>query len=75
MSRESLRDQLAYEGFTSEQANYGVSNISVDWNEQAVKSAESYLSFSSFSKKSLTRQLRYEGFTKKQTAYAIKKVF
>lgn len=42
--------------------------------ENALKKAESYLSFSAFSKKSLKEQLDYEGFTTKEIEYAIDNV-
>jgi hypothetical protein len=44
----------------------------VDWNAQAVKSAENYLSFTSFSCSGLKQQLSSsagDGFTKAQAAY------
>lgn len=47
--------------------------VTVDWNEQAAKSAESYLDYTAFSRKGLVDQLMFEGFTKKQTEYGVKK--
>lgn len=35
----------------------------MDWNEQAVKKAKSYLEYSSFSLPDLIDQLQYAGFT------------
>lgn len=49
----------------------------VDWNEQAVKSARSYLDFKSFSCNGLVDQLSSsygDNFTEKQAKYAAKKV-
>ena len=40
-----------------------------DWNEQAAKKAESYLSFTDMSRSRLIDQLEYEGFTSEQAAY------
>ena len=40
-------------------------------NEQAAKSAEQYLSFSSFSRQGLIDQLMYEGFTQEQAEYGV----
>lgn len=68
-SRNGLIKQLEYEGFTNEEAVYGVDNISVDWNEQAVKKAKSYLDLMAFSKSGLISQLEYEGFTYEQAVY------
>jgi hypothetical protein len=39
--------------------------------EQAVKSAESYLDFSSFSRQGLIDQLEYEGFTHEQAVHGV----
>ncbi len=70
-SREGLIGQLEYEGFTTEEAEYAVDNITVDWNEQAVGSANSYLDFTPFSQQGLISQLEFEGFTSDQAMYAI----
>jgi len=48
-----------------------VDYLNVDWNEQAYKSAESYLDFSSFSAGELRDQLEFEGFTPEQAAYGV----
>ena len=61
--------QLEVEGFTSEQAKHGVDSCEVDWNEQAAKTAESYISYSSFSRSGLIEQLKFEGFTSEQAEY------
>ncbi|WP_240666792.1 Ltp family lipoprotein [Longirhabdus pacifica] len=46
-------------------------NIEVDWNEQAVKPAEQYLQFSSFSRSGLITQLKFEGFTTEEATYGV----
>jgi hypothetical protein len=54
-----------------------VEHLHVNWNEQAVKEAESYLKTSSFSCQGLTEQLSSEAgskFTPAQAEYAAKKV-
>jgi subtilisin family serine protease len=46
----------------------------IDWNEEAVKSAQSYLSSQSFSRKGLIKQLESsygEGFTHAQAVYGV----
>ena len=77
-SRESLISQLEFEGYTDEQAEYGVNyleeNNLVDWNEQAVKKAQSYLKFMSYSRDELIGQLEFEGFTSEQAEYAADQV-
>ena len=70
-SRNGLIEQLEYEGFTNEDAVYGVDNITVDWNEQAVKMAKTYLNIMSFSRSGLIEQLEYEGFTHEQAVYGV----
>jgi len=73
-SREGLIDQLEYEGFTPQQAEYGVAQSGANWNEQAAKKAESYLKYSSFSREGLIDQLEYEGFTPQQAEYGVRAV-
>ena len=68
-SYSGLIDQLEYEKFTTEEATYGADNCGADWNEQAAKSAESYLNYTSFSRDGLIDQLEYEGFTHEQAVY------
>jgi hypothetical protein len=45
--------------------------VEVDWNEQAEKSAKSYLDSSSFSRQGLIDQLLFEGFTQAQATYGV----
>lgn len=70
-SFNGLIDQLEYEGYTYEEALYGVENCGADWNEQAAKKAQSYLDFTSFSRQGLYEQLEYEEFTPEQIEYAL----
>ena len=42
-SRKGLIEQLEFEGFSTADATFAVDHITVDWNEQAAKSAKSYL--------------------------------
>ena len=79
-SRQGLIDQLTSEygsQFTAEEAEYAVSTLEknklVDWNEQAVRDARSYLEMMAFSKQELINQLSSEygsKFTKEQAEYA-----
>ena len=68
-SYSGLVKQLEYEGFSEEEATYGVDNCGADWKEQAAKMAKSYMNYSSFSRKGLIEQLEYEGFTNEQSEY------
>jgi len=52
-------DQLEFEGFSTEDATYGVDAQNADWFQQAVLSAESYLEYSSFSRSELISQLEF----------------
>jgi hypothetical protein len=44
---------------------------STRWNEQAARSAEAYLDYSSFSRQGLIEQLEFEGFTRAQATYGV----
>jgi hypothetical protein len=68
-SRSGLIDQLEFEGYSTEDATYGVDAQNADWNEQAAKSGESYLEISAFSRSGLIDQLEFEGYTSEQAAY------
>jgi hypothetical protein len=70
-SRSGLIEQVEYEGFTQEDAAYGVDALNVDWNEQAAKKAAEYLDYTSFSRSGLIEQVEYEGFTRAQAEYGV----
>ena len=73
-SRKGLIEQLEYEGFTPQQAEYGVAQSGADWNEQAALKAKQYLKYTAFSRKGLIEQLEYEGFTPQQAEYGVQAV-
>ena len=73
-SRQGLIEQLEYEGFTHEQAVYGVDQSGADWNQQAALKAKEYLRVMSFSRQGLIEQLEYEGFTHEQAVYGVQAV-
>lgn len=70
-SRDGLIKQLAYEGFSTEDATYGVDVANTDWNLQAAKSAKAYLDLTSFSRSGLIDQLVFEGYTRAQAEYGV----
>lgn len=70
-SRSGLADQLMFEGYGPEAAEYAVANVGADWNEQAARSAESYLDYTSFSRQGLVDQLMFEGYTAEQAEYGV----
>lgn len=69
-SYDGLIGQLEYEGYTHDEAVYGVDNCGADWSEQALASAKSYLNTSAFSYSGLIGQLEFEQFTTEQATYA-----
>ena len=84
-SRKGLIEQLTSEygsGFTADQAEQAVAYLEqenkVDWYEQAVLEAESYLEYMSFSRNELIDQLTSDygsGFTYDQAVYAVDQVY
>lgn len=70
-SRQGLIDQLEFEDYSTEDAEYAVDAIDVDWNEQAARSAEAYLEFTSFSREGLIDQLLFEGYTQEEAEYGV----
>lgn len=83
-SRAGLYQQLTSEygeGYEAGDAEFAIAYLEekglVDWNAEAVESAESYLEFSQFSRAGLYDQLTSEygeGFTSEQTEYALSQV-
>jgi hypothetical protein len=70
-SRQGLIEQLEYEGFSTEDATYAVDHITVDWYEQAARTAKDYLDMSGYSRQGLIEQLEYEGYTPAQAEYGV----
>ncbi len=68
-SRSGLIEQLEFEGFTKDEATFGVENVGADWMDQAAAKAADYMEFSSFSRQGLIDQLVFEGFSKEQAAH------
>ncbi|HTN59428.1 MAG TPA: Ltp family lipoprotein [Protaetiibacter sp.] len=70
-SRTGLIGQLEFEGYSTEDATYGVDKLGADWNEQAAKKAQSYLDVMPFSRSSLIDQLVFDGFTQAEAEYGV----
>jgi len=74
-SRLGLINQLASdagEGFSTEDAIAAVDSLNVNWDENAVRAAKSYLEMRGFSCKGLISQLSAragEGFSESQAEY------
>lgn len=78
-SRKGLIEQLessAGDGYTHDEAVFGVDAQHADWNEQAFKAAQSYLAMTSFSRQGLIEQLESDagdGYTHAQAVYGTDK--
>ncbi len=70
-SRSGLIGQLEFEGFSTDDATYGVDAIGPNWDDQAAKKAQDYLDTMSFSRQGLLDQLIFEGFTPEQAEYGV----
>lgn len=70
-SRTGLIGQLEFEGFSTEEATFGVDNAGADWNAEAAETAQQYLDYSSFSRQGLYDQLAYEGFLAAEIEYGL----
>lgn len=68
-SYQDLVEQLEYEGYTYDEAIYGVENCGADWMAEALESAESYVRHSAFSYVDLIDQLEYSGFSPAEAKY------
>jgi hypothetical protein len=70
-SHKGLVEQLEYDQFSADDAEYAVSSIPVDWNAQAAGKAKSYVKQDAFSHQGLVEQLEYDGFTESQAEYGV----
>ncbi len=70
-SYNGLISQLEFEGYSAEDATYGVDCCGADWNEQAAKAAKNYLDIMAFSREGLISQLEYDGYTHSQAVYGV----
>jgi hypothetical protein len=70
-SRARLIQQLEFEGFTHNDAQWAVDQLTIDWNEQALKKANSYHSLMSLPPDNIRRLLASEDFSEEQIDYAM----
>ena len=70
-SEKSLKEQLEYEGYSSDEITYAIENCGADWKAECAETAQQYLDYSHFSRQELREQLEYEGFTNEQIDYAL----
>lgn len=73
-SRTGLITQLEFEKFPTEDAEYAVDKLNIDWNKQAVSKAQAYLKTMAFSKVGLKTQLEFEGFTTTEATYGVENI-
>lgn len=73
-SKQGLIEQLEYEGYTTEEAEFAVEKCNVDWGKQAELKAKDYMEYDSFSRQGLLDQLLYEGFTQEEAEQGVKAV-
>lgn len=74
-SQHFLKNQLLYEKYSDQDAQYTVDHCGSNWYKQAYKSAKNYLSFMSFSEDELINQLEFEGFTYDQAVYGADRAY
>ncbi len=70
-SYSDLVTQLEYDGYTHEEAIYGVDNCGASWKEQALRSALLYIESTPFSYNGLVEQLESEGYTHEEAIYGV----
>jgi hypothetical protein len=64
----------SFDGFSTEVATVAVDDITVDWGDQAVKSADNDLDCAAFSRSGPIDQLLFEGFTNEQATFGVDQV-
>ena len=70
-SKSGLINQLKFEGYSTEDAEYAAAHCGANWKEQAAKKAEEYLRIMGFSKSRLIEQLEFEGFPSELVLYGV----
>lgn len=70
-SKEGLYEQLIFEEYPVDAAQYAVDNLVTDWNANALKAAIQYQDIMPMSLSGLYDQLIFEGYTTSQSQYAI----
>lgn len=73
-SEKGLIKQLAYEGYSEEDATFAVQNLNIQWNKVAVIAAKQYLENQAFSEKGLIKQLKYEGYNEEDAIYGVQNI-
>lgn len=77
LSKTGIIQQMKSEGYNEQELKEALNKLDVDWNEQAVKAANWYLSIY---KNNIDREMmkqcleKNEGFTSREVEYALRKV-
>ena len=70
-SKDKLRGQLEYEGFNTDEIEYALDKVPVDYNLEASNRAVLYYTTQNLSKQRIMTQLEFEGYTDSEINYAI----
>jgi len=70
-SRESLIEELEFQGYLYTDAEAAVNDININWGNQAKNMAKNYLRLDAFSKAGLIHQLEEEGFSHEEATYGV----
>lgn len=74
MSKKELSNQLKHDKFPKKAIEYAVKNVEVDYKENALSKAETYMDTFAMSKEELKRQLKHDGFNDEEVKYALKNI-
>jgi hypothetical protein len=64
-----LITQVTYDGFTLDQARYGVAHVDADWNAEAVEAAQQFAGGSPVPRTDVVGYLREQKFTSEQAEH------
>ena len=70
-SRQSLIDQLEFEGYNAEEAEYAADAVNADWTEQCLKRAELYRQYARVSDSDMKAYLKHDGFSDREITDAL----
>ena len=71
MSKEGMIEQLKYENFSQDDAEYAVNHANIKWDEQASRSAVVFIGYSNPTTNELKEQLQFEKFSDEEINYAL----
>ena len=74
-SYAGLVEQLQFEGYTAEEAEYAADHCGADWKEQAVGKGKIYMQTADLSYTRLIEQLQHDGFTAEEAEYAVDQIY